>query len=128
MKKVLSLLVILLSFSSCIKKPVEGVRVVDVATYETEMSKPNVQLIDVRTPAEYAEGHIANSKNINITGEDFDAQVALLDKSKPVLLYCKSGMRSAKASLRLKELGFENITDLDGGFGTWRNANKPIEE
>ena len=107
MKKVLSLLVILLSFSSCIKKPVEGVRVVDVATYETEMSKPNVQLIDVRTPAEYAEGHIANSKNINITGEDFDAQVALLDKSKPVLLYCKSGMRSAKASLRLKELGFE---------------------
>ena len=128
MKKVLSLLVILLSFSSCIKKPVEGVRVVDVATYETEMSKPIVQLIDVRTPAEYAEGHIANSKNINITGEDFDAQVALLDKSKPVLLYCKSGMRSAKASLRLKELGFENITDLDGGFGTWRNANKPIEE
>ncbi len=128
MKKVLSLLVILLSFSSCIKKPVEGVRVVDVATYETEMSKPNVQLIDVRTPAEYAEGHVANSKNINITGEDFDAQVALLDKSKPVLLYCKSGMRSAKASLRLKELGFENITDLDGGFGTWRNANKPIEE
>lgn len=128
MKKVLSLLVILLSFSSCIKKPVEGVRVVDVATYETEMSKPNVQLIDVRTPAEYAEGHIANSKNINITGEDFDAQVALLEKSKPVLLYCKSGMRSAKASLRLKELGFENITDLDGGFGTWRNANKPIEE
>lgn len=128
MKKVLSLLVILLSFSSCIKKPVEGVRVVDVATYETEMSKPNVQLIDVRTPAEYAEGHIKNSKNINITGEDFDAQVALLDKSKPVLLYCKSGMRSAKASLRLKELGFENITDLDGGFGTWRNANKPIEE
>ena len=128
MKKVLSLLVILLSFSSCIKKPVVGVRVVDVATYETEMSKPNVQLIDVRTPAEYAEGHIANSKNINITGEDFDAQVALLDKSKPVLLYCKSGMRSAKASLRLKELGFENITDLDGGFGTWRNANKPIEE
>ena len=128
MKKVLSLLVILLSFSSCIKKPVEGVRVVDVATYETEMSKPNVQLIDVRTPAEYAEGHIANSKNINITGEDFDAQVSLLDKSKPVLLYCKSGMRSAKASLRLKELGFENITDLDGGFGTWRNANKPIEE
>ena len=128
MKKVLSLLVILLSFSSCIKKPVEGVRVVDVATYETEMSKPNVQLIDVRTPAEYAEGHIANSKNINITGEDFDAQDALLDKSKPVLLYCKSGMRSAKASLRLKELGFENITDLDGGFGTWRNANKPIEE
>ena len=128
MKKVLSLLVILLSFSSCIKKPVEGVRVVDVATYETEMSKPNVQLIDVRTPAEYAEGHIANSKNINITGEDFDAQVALLDKSKPVLLYCKSGMRSAKASLRLKELGFENITDLEGGFGTWRNANKPIEE
>ena len=128
MKKMIGLLVVLLSLTSCIKKPVEGVRVVNVATYETQLKQPNVQLIDVRTAAEYAEGHIANSKNINITGENFDEQVALLDKSKPVMLYCKSGMRSAKASLRLKELGFENITDLDGGFGTWRNANKPIEE
>ncbi|MFD2909272.1 rhodanese-like domain-containing protein [Flavobacterium ardleyense] len=128
MKKTIGLLVVLLSLTSCIKKPVEGVRVVDVAAYEAQLKEPNVQLIDVRTPAEYAEGHIENSKNINITGEDFDQQVASLDKSKPVMLYCKSGMRSAKASLRLKELGFENITDLEGGFGSWKSANKPIEE
>ena len=92
------------------------------------MKQPNIQLVDVRTPAEYAEGHIANSKNINITGEDFDEQVALLNKSKPVMLYCKSGMRSAKASLRLKELGFENITDLEGGFNNWSESGKPIQE
>lgn len=128
MKKMIGLLVVLLSLTSCIKKPVEGVRVVDVSTYETQLKQPNVQLIDVRTPAEYAEGHIANSKNINITGEDFDQQVALLDKSKPVMLYCKSGVRSAKASLRLKELGFENITDLEGGFSNWSGAGKPVQE
>ena len=124
----IGLLVVLLSLTSCIKKPVEGVRVVDVSTYETQLKEPNVQLIDVRTPEEFAEGHIANAKNINITGEDFDEQVASLDKSKPVMLYCKSGVRSAKASLRLKELGFENITDLEGGFSNWTQSGKPIKE
>ena len=128
MKKIIGLMVVFLGLNSCIKKPVEGVRVVDVTTYETQLKQPNIQLIDVRTPAEYAEGHIANSKNINITGEDFDEQVALLNKSKPVMLYCKSGMRSAKASLRLKELGFENITDLEGGFNNWSESGKPIQE
>lgn len=123
--RILSVFVVLMSLTSCIKKQVEGVQVVDIATYEKQLKQPEVQLIDVRTPEEFSQGHLENAKNINIMAEDFDAQVASLDKSKPVMVYCKSGGRSARASERLKELGFTMITDLEGGITNWNSENKP---
>ena len=123
--RILSVLVVLMSLTACIKKQAEGVQVVDIATYEKQLQQPEVQLIDVRTPEEFNEGHLENAKNINIMGDDFDAQVASLDKTKPVMVYCKSGGRSAKASARLKELGFTSITDLEGGITNWKSENKP---
>ena len=123
--RILSVFVVLMSLTSCIKKQVEGVQVVDIATYEKQLKQPEVQLIDVRTPEEFSQGHLENAKNINIMAEDFDAQVASLDKSKPVMVYCKSGGRSTRASERLKELGFTTITDLEGGITNWNNENKP---
>ena len=123
--RILSVLVVLMSLTACIKKQAEGVQVVDIATYEKQLQQPEVQLIDVRTPEEFNEGHLENAKNINIMGDDFDSQVASLDKTKPVMVYCKSGGRSAKASARLKELGFTSITDLEGGITNWNSENKP---
>jgi len=123
--RILSVLVVMMSLNSCIKKQVDGVQVVDISTYERQLKQPEIQLIDVRTPEEFSEGHIENAKNINIMGNDFDAQVATLDKTKPVMVYCKSGGRSAKASARLKELGFTTITDLEGGITNWNSENKP---
>ena len=123
--RILSVFVVLMSLTSCIKKQVEGVQVVDIATYEKQLKQPEVQLIDVRTPEEFSQGHLENAKNINIMAEDFDAQVASLDKSKPVMVYCKSGGRSARASERLKELGFTTITDLEGRITNWNSENKP---
>ena len=123
--RILSVLVVMMSLNSCIKKQVDGVQVVDISTYERQLKQPEIQLIDVRTPEEFSEGHIENAKNINIMGDDFDAQVAALDKTKPVMVYCKSGGRSAKASARLKELGFTTITDLEGGITNWNSENKP---
>lgn len=123
--RILSVLVVMMSLNSCIKKQVDGVQVVDISTYERQLKQPEIQLIDVRTPEEFSEGHIENAKNINIMENDFDAQVAHLDKTKPVMVYCKSGGRSAKASARLKELGFTTITDLEGGITNWNSENKP---
>lgn len=123
--KVLSLMFLLLGVSSCLKNQADGVQVLEVATYEKKMAQPDVQLIDVRTPEEFSQGHIENAVNIDFMADDFDAKVASLDKEKPVLVYCKSGGRSAKAATRLKELGFKNITDLDGGISSWNNENKP---
>ena len=100
-------------------------QVLDVATYEKKMTQPDVQLVDVRTPEEFSQGHIENAVNIDFMADDFDAKVANLDKEKPVMVYCKSGGRSAKASARLKELGFKTITDLEGGITNWTSEEKP---
>ena len=124
--KVLSLMFLLLGFTSCLKNQADGVQVLDVATYEKKMTQPDVQLVDVRTPEEFSEGHLENAINIDVTADDFDAKVVGLDKEKPVMVYCKSGGRSAKASARLKELGFKNISDLEGGITNWTNEDKPV--
>ena len=100
-------------------------QVLDVATYEKKITQPDVQLVDVRTPEEFSQGHIENAVNIDFMADDFDAKVANLDKEKPVMVYCKSGGRSAKASARLKELGFKTITDLEGGITNWTSEEKP---
>lgn len=124
--RILGIVFAFLSVTSCMKKQVEGVQVVDIVKFENKMKEQNVQLIDVRTPEEFQEGHLENAQNMNVMGADFDAQVANLDKTKPVLVYCKSGGRSSKASEQLKALGFTNITDLEGGFTNWSGAGKPV--
>ena len=85
-----------------------------------------VQLIDVRTPAEFAEGHLKNAKNIDFYSPDFDLQIEALDKSIPVILYCKSGSRSAKCASKLNAKGFTSIYDLDGGIQLWKIEKRQI--
>ncbi len=86
-------------------------------------TKKNPQLIDVRTPEEFEVEHIQNAKNINWKSDDFVQKIEKLDKSKPVFLYCKKGGRSNKAALKLIELGFKEIYDLDGGIMKWNPAD-----
>lgn len=98
--------------------PQKVVHRVGVEAFKKELGA-DVQLVDVRTPEEYAAGHIENALNYNVNGPDFASQVAGLDKSKPVLLYCKMGGRSARAAKSLKEMGFTSIYDLEGGYTAW---------
>jgi rhodanese-related sulfurtransferase len=86
------------------------------AILETE----DMQLVDVRTPKEYKEGHIKNSQNIDYNSPTFDEDISKLDKTKPVILYCKSGKRSAKCSEKLIKAGFEKIYELEGGITEWK--------
>ena len=85
-----------------------------------------VQLIDVRTPAEFAEGHIENAKNIDFYSNNFDLEIDALDKSIPVILYCKSGRRSAKCVSKLNSKGFKVIYDLQGGINHWGFEGRQI--
>jgi rhodanese-related sulfurtransferase len=86
----------------------------------------DVQLIDVRTPAEFAEGHIENAKNIDFYSAKFDLKIDALDKSKPVILYCKSGGRSAKCVSKLNLKGFKVIYELQGGINHWGFEGRQI--
>lgn len=85
------------------------------------------QLIDVRTVDEFKEGHLKNAQNICVTDGDFEENVAKLDKDQPVYLYCRSGKRSAKAAEILKDLGFKEIYDMDGGILNWKSENLEVE-
>lgn len=89
----------------------------------------NIQLIDVRTPQEYAGGTISNrdevkAVNIDFLSDDFEQKLNTLDKQKPILIFCAKGGRSAQAAVKAKELGFETIYDLDGGYGAWQQQSK----
>ncbi|AWM15225.1 rhodanese-like domain-containing protein [Flavobacterium sediminis] len=112
--------------ASCVNQKQSGVEVVKPDGFETKMAEADVQLLDVRTPEEYASGHLPNAKNYNVLADDFESKVAALDKEKPVMVYCKMGGRSSKAAAKLKELGFKHITDLEGGIMSWESAEKTI--
>lgn len=86
---------------------------------------PNAPLIDVRTPEEFGEGHLAKALNYDWYGAAFDKQIATLDKSKPVFLYCRSGGRSASAVAKMKAAGFNEIYELSGGIMSWTAAGLP---
>lgn len=96
---------------------------VDVSTFSEKLETlKEVQVLDVRTPEEFAGGAIENAVNINFYGDDFDAQLTKLDKKKPVMVYCQAGApegRSGQTMAKLKELGFQKVYELDGGYLGW---------
>lgn len=88
---------------------------------------PEVVLLDFRTPAEFAEGHLAKAVNIDVEAPDFEAKVIQLDRSKRYAVYCRSGRRSAIAMDKMAALGFASIVDLGGGITAWEAAGHPVE-
>jgi rhodanese-related sulfurtransferase len=83
-------------------------------------------VIDVRTPDEYAAGHLRDAKNIPLA--DLSNRIGELDKSKvkTVILVCKTGTRSEKAVRQLKAAGFDDIYTLEGGITAWTAAGSPV--
>jgi len=84
------------------------------------------QLIDVRTPQEYKDGHLKNAQNIDYKNQAFKDQISKLDKTKPVFVYCLAGGRSAVAAEILHENGFSEIYDMKGGYLKWTSAGKEV--
>jgi rhodanese-related sulfurtransferase len=82
------------------------------------------QLIDVRTPEEYATGHIAGS--INIPVQEIGSRLNEISQDEPVVLYCRSGNRSNQAAQILDGAGFTGVYDL-GGIQSWQTAGYPLQ-
>jgi thioredoxin len=84
-------------------------------------------LLDVRTPGEFGERHLAGALNIDYNGADFDARIEKLDKTQPVYVYCLSGGRSAAAAQTLTDIGFTKVYEMKGGISRWIAENHPVE-
>ena len=104
-------------------------KTVDVAEFAKAVADTSYVVLDVRTPAEYAEGHIPGTHfNIDVL-EDSYTEIALksLPKEKPVALYCRSGNRSKNAARILAENGYQ-VLELGTGFRGWEAAGNKIEK
>ncbi|MBR9847495.1 MAG: rhodanese-like domain-containing protein [Algicola sp.] len=113
-------LIFALTLTNCANETQSEIKVISPDEMQTLLELDDVQIVDVRTPEEYKNGFIDNSQNIDFNSPTFDEDISKLDKTKPVILYCKSGGRSAKCSEKLKEAGFVKIYDLEGGITQWK--------
>ena len=105
----------------------EGNYKLSAADFKTKMeTTPLVTLLDVRTSEEFSKGHLKNAVNIDWNNNNtFEQQIDLIDKDKPVLVYCLSGGRSAAAASEMRTDGFNEVYELDGGIMKWRAAGFP---
>lgn len=108
--------------TSCTSQETAHYKILAVDQYEEVVTDTNVQIIDVRTADEFADGHLKGATNIDVQGKNFEALVSEFNKDKPVYIYCRSGMRSAKAGKTLEAMGFKEIYDLKGGILAWKGA------
>lgn len=109
---------VFLFFISC-KQAASGVKEIVVEDLRKILHK-DIQLVDVRTPSECAEGIITRATQIDVTSDDFEKKaLQMLDKSKPVYIYCRSGGRSGIAAEILAKKGYK-VYNLTGGYMEWQ--------
>lgn len=99
---------------------------VNVAEFAALMAREGALLLDVRSDGEWAEGHLEGAAYIPFQSADFAGQLAALPKDRPVLVYCASGGRSARAMQALNAAGHPEVYNLVGGIGAWRSSGKPV--
>ena len=99
---------------------------VSVAEFATVITKPGVQIIDVRTPEEFADGHITDAVNVPVQQPDFAARIAQLDPKGSYAVYCRSGNRSQGAVAQMKNIGITNIYELASGTKGWIADGQPL--
>lgn len=104
-----------------------GVRNINQEEYSQILQQEKAVVVDVRTPAEVAEGFIKDAKVFaDINGKDFETQIDKLDKSKTYIIYCRSGTRSSSASNYMVSKGFTKVYNLNGGISHWTGeVSKP---
>src|SRR5690554_2292105 len=116
MKHILIALLLISSVCNLKAQDKERIVVLNRTEFKSQIENQKVQLIDVRTPEEFQEGHIKGAQNIDYYSEGCTDEFNKLDKSKPVYLYCRSGSRSNQSAEKLSKMGFEVLYDLEGGF------------
>lgn len=125
MQRLFLALALLLSGSSLMAQQKQ---VVDAPEFDADIRQPGVQVFDVRTAGEFKTGHLPHALQADYTKkEEFMDRVQYLDKKKTVYIYCLSGGRSSAAAKWMRENGFGDVVELQGGINAWKQAGKPVE-
>ncbi|MEO5789948.1 rhodanese-like domain-containing protein [Gelidibacter sp.] len=129
MKRISLIFIVVFTFLiiGCKKESDDQITLVTPEEMLSLMEMDDVQLVDVRSAKDRIDGFIKNSQNIDFNSPTFDQDIQKLDKTKPVILYCRSGGRSAKCAKKLKDAGFVKIYDLKGGMTQWLFDDHDVE-
>lgn len=126
--RILAICLPVLLITACTGRAKDAYKNLSADDFERLIDDKQVQCVDVRTVAEYSEGHIAGSLNINVLDKSFaDNAEELLNPKHPVAVYCKSGRRSRNAAEQLSRKGY-TVYNLDKGFEGWKQSGKAVEK
>jgi len=98
----------------------------DSQAFANKISEPGVVILDVRTSAEFAAGHIEGAINIDVEGMQFESGIAELDKGATIAVYCQSGRRSGIAVDKMSKAGFTSLFNLQSGIADWQANGFPV--
>ena len=112
---------------SCAQSSTSASQVLNAAAYKEAIAAKNIQVLDVRTAAEFNAGHIQNALQANwLDQKEFANRTQHLDKNLTVYVYCQVGARSASAQAALEAKGY-NVINLEGGLSNWKMNGFPVE-
>jgi len=129
------LIVLLVLLGGCLgqKDAATGDQIIEDVTLEEayalmmdHLGSKDFVILDVRTPEEYASGHIERAVNLDFYSETFEEELGKLDRDKIYLIYCRSGNRSGKAQDIMKELGFREVYNMRAGMSRWEAVGLPV--
>ena len=103
-----------------------GVRRIGPSLLVGMMNRDNALVVDLRSPVEFEKGHIAGSKNVQVSQFDPENKQLAPAKALPVVLVCQSGQLAQGAAGRLRKAGFTHVGILEGGIQSWRGADLPL--
>ena len=132
MERKASIVVVLLLTLTMVTTAAAGsaVKNVTVGKAQTLMKeragKTDFVILDVRTPEEFAEGHLDGAVNLDVQARDFEKKLRVLDRKKSYLVYCRTGNRSRKATVAMEALGFRSIFHMTEGVVRWKQQNLPL--
>jgi rhodanese-related sulfurtransferase len=124
MKKFFALIASVLLLAGCSSST--GAINLGVSEFSTKVAEAGVITLDVRTPIEFAEGHIEGAQLIDFQSGNFENEISSLDKNATYAVYCRSGNRSGQAVKVMHDAGFHNVYNLNGGVIDWANAGLPL--
>ena len=124
--KLMGILIMLCSLFGCSSVQTQGFKSLTVDEYAKAIEDTGIVRLDVRTAEEYADGHIANTINIDVLKDDFEKKAkATLPKDKVIAVNCRSGKRSKNAARILVKNGFK-VIELDAGYNDWLAKGMPV--
>jgi rhodanese-related sulfurtransferase len=125
MKKIVLIVISIFLLVGCTSMTA-GVTNMNVSEFSAKIAEAGVVILDVRTPAEFAEGYIEGARLIDFQSGNFENEIATLDKNATYAVYCRSGNRSGQAVKVMQDAGFTNVFNMNGGVIDWANAGLPL--